>query len=481
MRKRLLVFIMACTLVFVSTPVFACDENQTNTYVTQILFGNSASGKVSNEDVKKLLSALYLCCEQSNKSGQDKVDYLKRHNVSGIPSLSKINIDRKNLLPCSHNKWEDKYPKAKKEQAKRKKVLQKTVNNVFDFGLVNNVFGSGRGQCDSFAAILYYSHILSDYLADDPENTTTIVNGKETAPYSGKPFTTVNGDKPSFTEEQKKNTQSTVELSPLDSLGRAGVAFANIGPDIMPPSNSRQDIGYIHPSGWNQKKYKDIIGTESKAGLLYNRCHLIAHQFIGIDQEINLVTGTDYLNSVGMKSCEDEVAAYLTKTGNHVLYRATPIFKGDNKLVSGVQLEAYSVEDSGEGVCFNRYCYNVQPGINIHYANGENEASDLTVGSKGMIPFAVRNASDANPDLILEMDKHFRVLFEDQTGTMTFKSMENDIKTIANRARSVETDYNNDAQRYIALKNCEYDYLEVLKAYVPKLLKKEDFFNSAFK
>ena len=102
---------------------------------------------------------------------------------------------------------------------------------------------------------------------------------------------------------------------------------------------------------------------------------------------------------------EEKVTSYIRKTGNHVLYRVTPVYKGSNKLASGVQMEAYSVEDAGNGICFNVYCYNVQPGVEINYANGENQLADDTFGKEKVLPFAVYNASEQNPDLILEMTK----------------------------------------------------------------------------
>ena len=150
-------------------------------------------------------------------------------------------------------------------------------------------------------------------------------------------------------------------------------------------------------------------------------------------------------------------------------------------MASGVQIEAYSVEDKGKGISFNRYCYNVQPGIEINYADGSNEVSDITIGMEGMIPFATYNASNSNPDLILEMNKHLEIAFEDQKNSNTYASMKNEITSIANEARAIG-DYNqNEYQRYLALKQYEYRYFEVLKAYVPMLLRKEEFFTSTFK
>lgn len=481
MTKRMSAFILTIVLlVSISSTVFACDEKQTITYTTQILFGDSALSKVNDENVKMLMSALYLCSEQSDNQGQDKVDYLKTRKVSGIPELPDLNIKSNVLMQCSHNSWEYEFSSAKKNQANRKKTLRNTVNKVFDFGLVNHWVGSKSGKCNSFAALLYYSHILSDYLADDPSETTVSVNGKLVSAYAGKPSVVLNGNKPYFTSAEKQSTESFKHFSSLDGQGRAGVAFANIGKESLPPSGSRGQISNIRPSGWNQKKYKEIIGDDANPGYLFDRCHLIAHQLVGEDSAVNLITGTQYLNKIGMKPIEENVAGYIKNTGNHVLYRVTPVFKGDNNLASGVQIEAYSVEDQGRGICYNVYLYNVQPGIDINYANGDNEKADETVGVTGILPFALNNASDNNPDLIFEIDKHLAILFEDQKNTGEYTSMINKIKSIAIDARSVGSRGESKARCYIELKEYQYKYLEVLKTYVPKLLEKEEFFNSVF-
>ena len=482
--KRLTAFLMAlllCILVC-GKEVYACDENQSNTYVTQIVFGDAAYSRSADEKVEMLMKALYLCSEQADNQGQEKIDFLKSKKVSGISTLSKLNISSDDLLECSHNTWEHEYAGSKGAQTNRRKVLQSTVNEVFDFGLINNLFGSEGGKCNSFAALLYYSHILADYLADDPAETEANVKGKSIPAFSGQPYISINGDRPSFTTEQKKQTASYANYSQLDSLGRAGVAFGNIGPDIMPPSNSRQQIGQIRPSGWNQQKYKEIIGTEITPGYIFERSHLIAHQLAGEDGPLNLITGTNYLNHGGMKDIEDEVAEYIRTTRNHVLYRVTPVFKGDNLLASGVQIEAFSVEDGGKGICRNRYYYNVQPGIDINYINGNNQVSDTLFEKEGCLPFAVLNPSDDSPDFIYEMNKHLEILFDDQKSSGTYNSMMDRITMIADDARNLgSTNYKNKSQHYVDLKQMQYKYFEALKSYVPLLLAEESFFKSAFK
>lgn len=186
--------------------------------------------------------------------------------------------------------------------------------------------------------------------------------------YSGEPYAVINNNLPYFTEEELEAAAVSYEIYPvLDALGRCGVCTASIGTDIM-PAEERGEIGQIKPTGWHTVKYNDLID----GNYLYNRCHLIGFQLAGENaNERNLITGTRYLNVEGMLPFENETADYVHDTGNHVLYRVTPVFEGDNLVASGVLMEAESVEDHGAGVCFNVYCYNVQPGIRIDYATGD--------------------------------------------------------------------------------------------------------------
>ena len=185
--------------------------------------------------------------------------------------------------------------------------------------------------------------------------------------YEDSPYVVLNDNKPDFSENEL-TTDSFEKYSDLDSLGRCGPAFANISLDTMPADNEeRESISSIEPSGWINKKYDTVDG-----GYLYNRCHLIGYQLSAENaNEKNLITGTRYMNTEGMLPFENQIADYVKETRNHVLYRVTPIFENDNLVASGVQLEAMSVEDNGEGICFNIYCYNVQPGIIIDYKTGE--------------------------------------------------------------------------------------------------------------
>ena len=196
--------------------------------------------------------------------------------------------------------------------------------------------------------------------------------------YSGKAYITLNNSVPLF--DGINSTKSFESYSPLDSLGRCGVAFACIGKDLM-PTEKRGEIGMIKPTGWQTAKYDFVDGK-----YLYNRCHLIGFQLSGENaNKRNLITGTRYLNIEGMLPFENMVADYVKETGNHVLYRVTPIFKGNNLLASGVTIEGKSVEDNGKEICFYVYCYNVQPGVNINYADGSNSASGQTTSSKAAV------------------------------------------------------------------------------------------------
>lgn len=188
--------------------------------------------------------------------------------------------------------------------------------------------------------------------------------------YSGSPSVEVDGNIPNFTDEDKKRIDAFEEYSELDSLGRCGVAYANICPELQ-PTKERGEIGSIKPSGWNQAKYEGVVN--STPPYLYNRCHLIAYCLAGENaNEKNLITGTRYLNIEGMLPYEEMVNNYVKQTGNHVLYRVTPIYKeADDLIASIVEMEGWSVEDEGAGICFHVYCYNVQPGIIITYKTGE--------------------------------------------------------------------------------------------------------------
>lgn len=206
--------------------------------------------------------------------------------------------------------------------------------------------------------------------------------------YEGNPYIEVNGNQPSFTDDQLK-PNSYESYSELDSLGRCGVAEACVGVDTM-PTQDRESISEVRPSGWENEAYDFVDG-----GYVYNRCHLIGFQLTGENaNEKNLITGTRYMNTEGMLPFENMVADYVQETENHVLYRVTPIFEGENLVASGVLMEAKSVEDNGEGILFSVYCYNVQPGVAIDYQTGKNWADDASAGS--VVPDKSQSVSESN-------------------------------------------------------------------------------------
>lgn len=181
-------------------------------------------------------------------------------------------------------------------------------------------------------------------------------------------YSVVNNNNPVFPAEDFKS-EAFESYSELDELGRCGPAYACIGTEIM-PTEKRGNIGSIKPTGWHSVKYDFVDGK-----YLYNRCHLIGYQLSAENaNKLNLITGTRYMNTEGMLPFENMVADYVKETENHVLYRVTPRFEGSELVARGVQMEAISVEDHGEGICFNVFVYNVQPGVCIDYTTGESYA-----------------------------------------------------------------------------------------------------------
>lgn len=193
-----------------------------------------------------------------------------------------------------------------------------------------------------------------------------VVSLDEIPEYRGEPYVEINGNRPDFSQEDR-NTEAFEAYSSLDSLGRCGTAFANVGQELM-PRGERENISQIHPTGWQHVEY-DFVDGES----LYNRCHLIAHQLTGENaNERNLITGTRYMNTEGMLPFEEMVGDYVREEDGHVLYRVTPVFEGSDLVARGVEMEGYSVEDQGESVSFHIFAYNVQPGVEIDYDTGDN-------------------------------------------------------------------------------------------------------------
>lgn len=217
---------------------------------------------------------------------------------------------------------------------------------------------------------------LSAYFPD-------VSDGVEVPYYSGTPYFVLNQNVPRFTDGEK-TTVSYEFYSELDTLGRCGYTVSCVGKDLM-PTEDRESISSVKPSGWINKKYDSSLVDGQ---YVYNRCHLIGFQLTGENaNKYNLITGTRYMNVDGMLPFENLVADYVKETNNHVMYRVTPVFVGNELVARGVLLEGWSVEDEGDGVCFNVFVYNVQPGITIQYATGDNwlstEAPSLGTDTAG--------------------------------------------------------------------------------------------------
>ena len=247
-----------------------------------------------------------------------------------------------------------------KKQSKRKKrrrINWKNVSKIFAVLLVV-ILGSMGYNVDG---LLTQGNPVKDYTGTVP------VGEKE---YETANYIVLDDNIPSFTKEELAR-EPFEYYSYLDYLGRCGPAMAMISKDLM-PTEERGSIGQIKPTGWHTVKYDVVNGK-----YLYNRCHLIGYQLTGENaNEKNLMTGTRFLNVEGMLPFEDMVADYIRYTGRHVLYRVTPVYEGENLLASGVQMEAFSVEDNGQGICFNVYICNAQPGVIINYANGESHLAE---------------------------------------------------------------------------------------------------------
>ena len=217
--------------------------------------------------------------------------------------------------------------------------------------------------------LVLYFVLPSQEPAELPENTLPQIPA-----YSGEPFAVLEDNMPRFSLEDYV-TKSYESYGDLDALNRCTYTVACIGRDLM-PTQERENIGMVRPTGWVTAKYDFVDGK-----YLYNRCHLIGFQLTGENaNERNLITGTRYMNVQGMLPFENMVADYIKETDNHVLYRVIPVFEGNNPLASGVTMEAWSVEDNGEGICFYVYAYNVQPGVEIDYTTGESRLAEPVVG-----------------------------------------------------------------------------------------------------
>lgn len=226
----------------------------------------------------------------------------------------------------------------------------------------------------SLVFVIMLGGCLGSTVADESsitaQNSQINIDMSEIPEFIGEPYCVINDNMPDLVIGESEEIYFE-EYSPLDSLGRCGVAYACLGRETM-PTQERGEIGQVKPSGWKTAKYDCVDGK-----YLYNRCHLVGFQLSGENaNDRNLITGTRHMNVQGMLPFENMVADYIKETGNHVLYRVTPIFEGNELVARGVQMEALSVEDDGDGICFNVYCYNNQPGVKIDYATGDNEAFD---------------------------------------------------------------------------------------------------------
>lgn len=243
------------------------------------------------------------------------------------------------------------------------------LRKLFGFVLLMSAL---EGACGTDGTILNNAAeaVIETLLTSTP--TETVPQSKEELVHTDNVFREVNGNIPYFTEEEKAMTKAFESYSELDDLGRCGTAFALLDTTLM-PTEKRGEIGHIKPSGWHTYNLH-AMGFEIDGNYLYNRCHLIAFMLAGEnDNEKNLITGTRSFNVTGMLPFEEEVADYIRKTKNPVLYRVTPVYEGDNLVAEGVLMEAYSTEDNGKGVCFCVFVNNIQPGITIDYRTGEME------------------------------------------------------------------------------------------------------------
>ncbi len=282
------------------------------------------------------------------------------------------------------------------------------------------------------------------------------INVSSVPAYSGAPFVAINNNVPTFSSSEL-TTKAYESYSPLDSLGRCGMAIASCGKEIMPKDGEeRGSISDVKPSGWVQASYDIVSGK-----YLYNRCHLIGWQLSAENaNNRNLITGTRYMNTEGMLPFENMIADYIHETGNHVAYRVTPIYSGNNLVASGVQLEAYSIEDDGEGICFNVYVYNVQPGVTINYATGA--SSLVNSGNEGANKPVTD--TDTNKETVKETEKETQAQtptgshYVLNTSTMKFHYSDcGSAKQIAEKNRAESTLSRDEliAQGYKPCGNCD--------------------------
>ncbi len=290
--------------------------------------------------------------------------------------------------------------------------IRQSIGVILAFLLCMLISGCGADDGINGNAGIYGENTMSEYDSSQElfqDSAADSVDLDNIGEYSGLPYIYLNGNIPYFTDEEKTNTNTFENYSSLDDLGRCGVAFANICKEIM-PTEERGSIGQIKPSGWHTVRYDELIDGK----YLYNRCHLIGYQLAGENaNELNLITGTRSLNIDGMLGFENTVSEYVEETDNHVLYRVTPVFEGRNLVAKGVEIEAWSVEDNGAGICFNVFCYNAQPGIEIDYATGDSwlsasnsqqESLGVNISEPGTEYTNINNQKDEAREYILNVN-----------------------------------------------------------------------------
>lgn len=187
----------------------------------------------------------------------------------------------------------------------------------------------------------------------------------------------VNNNQPTFTKQEiEQGANEFYDIGDRDNLGRETKCMMSAGPGTLPTTEREPSLSSVTPSGWkyngksNNNKYPGVVS----GNYIYNRCHQLGYQYSGLGSETpeNLITGTRWFNVISMLPFENDIKSYIKKKGNHVLVRSTPIYEGNNLVAEGIIFEGYSVEDNGKGICFNVFCPNVQPGIAINYATGQN-------------------------------------------------------------------------------------------------------------
>lgn len=297
-------------------------------------------------------------------------------------------------------------------------VLSGCVSTESDFVKENYPEYSTINSGDAIQSTNANTELNTDINNVKTENKTIVIGGETIEWFTSEPYIIVNNNVPFFTEDDKKITDKVELYSELDELGRCGTAFATVCQELM-PTEKRGAIGQVKPSGWHTVKYDCIEGK-----YLYNRCHLIGFQLAGENANTkNLITGTRYLNIDGMLEHENIVAEYVKDTNNTVLYRVTPMYTNDNLVADGVLMEAYSLEDAGDGVQFNIFAYNVQPGITINYSNGESYLDGEEIKIK------VEKQYTANEDGIVYILNTSTKKYHDETCKTGLKTKEENRET----------------------------------------------------